>query len=46
MRGIRIRTLMILVAISALVMGSIGPGIRWYRGWSIYRSRAATYRKI
>jgi hypothetical protein len=43
MRSIRIRTLMILVAVAALLMGSIGPGLRWHRRWSVHRSRAATY---
>ena len=41
MRGIRIRTIMIAVALLALLMGLVGTGRRCYRRWSYHRSQAA-----
>jgi hypothetical protein len=46
MRRIRLRTLMIIVAICALLMGSVGPGRRWYRRWSYHRSQAVRFGKF
>jgi hypothetical protein len=46
MRGIRVRTLMMLVAVLAVLLGSVGPGRRTYRRWSFYRSQAAVYARL
>jgi hypothetical protein len=46
MRRIRLRTLMILVAVLAVLMGSVGPGLRTYRRWSFYHSRASFHRRF
>jgi uncharacterized membrane protein YccC len=42
----RVRTLMISVAVVALLLGSIGPGKRGYRRWSYYRSQVAMYSQL
>ena len=42
----RVRTLMIVVAVLALLMGSVGPGRQWYRRWSYHRSQAAVYGRL
>jgi hypothetical protein len=42
----RIRTMMILVAALAVLMGSVGPGLRTYRRWSFHHSRASFYRRF
>jgi hypothetical protein len=42
----RVRTLMIVVALLALLMGAIGPGRRWHRRWSYHRSQAAVYGRL
>ena len=46
MRRIRVRTMMMLVAVLAVLMGSVGPGRRSYRRWSFYRSQAAVYGRL
>src|SRR4051812_29898170 len=46
MRRIRVRTMMILVAGLAVLMGSVGPGYRVLRRWSFYRSQAAVYARL
>jgi hypothetical protein len=46
MRRIRIRTLMLIVAVLALLLGSVGPGQRSYRRWSFYRSQAAVFARL
>lgn len=42
----RVRTLMISVAVLALLMGLVGPGREWYRRWSYHRSQAAVYGRL
>jgi hypothetical protein len=37
---------MLLVAVLAVLLGSIGPGRRSYRRWSFYRSQAAVYTRL
>jgi hypothetical protein len=37
---------MIVVALLALLMGSVGPGRQWYRRWSYHRSQAAVYGRL
>jgi hypothetical protein len=37
----RVRTLMIVVGIIALLLGLIGPARQWYRRWSYHRSQVA-----
>ena len=42
----RVRTLMVIVALAALLMGSVGPGRRWYRRWSYHRSQATLFARL
>jgi hypothetical protein len=42
----QVRTLMLAVAIMALLMGSVGPGRVWYRLWTYHRSQAAVYARL
>src|SRR3954468_17061425 len=46
MPRIRIRTLMFLVAIVGILMGSVGPGRVWYRHWRHHRFQAAVYGRL
>lgn len=43
---VRVRTLMIAVALTALGIGSVGPGRQWYRRVSHYRAQAAVYARL
>jgi hypothetical protein len=42
----RVRTLMITVAVVALLLAAIGPGRQWYRRWSYYRSESAMFARL
>jgi len=42
----RIRTLMIAVAIVALAIAAIGPGVAGYRRWAYHRADAVRYAKL
>ena len=42
----RVRTLMIAVAIVALLLAAIGPGRQWYRRWSYHRAEAKRFAKF
>jgi hypothetical protein len=46
MRRIRIRTLMLVVAALAMLLGSVGPARRSYQRWSFYRSQAAVFARL
>jgi hypothetical protein len=46
MRRLRIRTLMLVVAALAVLLGSVGPARRAYRRWSFCRSQAAVYSRL
>jgi hypothetical protein len=43
---IRVRTLMMVVAVLAVLMGAVGPVRRTYRRWSFYHSQAAVYARV
>lgn len=42
----RVRTLMIAVAVVALLIAAIGPGRQWYRRWKHHRAQAAIYARL
>src|SRR4051794_36899225 len=42
----RVRTLMIAVAVVALLLAAIGPGRQWYRRWSYHRAQAAAFARL
>jgi hypothetical protein len=42
----RVRTLMIAVAVVAIIMAAIGPASQWYRRWSYHRSEAARFARL
>jgi Tfp pilus assembly protein PilE len=42
----RIRTLMIVVAVVALLLAAIGPCRQWYRRWSFHRAEAVRFAKL
>lgn len=42
----RVRTLMIAVAVVALMIAAIGPAKQWYRRWSYHRSEAARFARF
>jgi hypothetical protein len=37
---------MIAVGVIALILGSVGPGRRWYRRWTYHRAQAAVYARL
>jgi hypothetical protein len=39
----RVRTLMIAVAVVAIMMAAIRPARQWYRRWSYHRAEAARF---
>jgi hypothetical protein len=42
----RVRTLMIAVAVVAILLAAIGPGRQWYRRWSYHRSEGARFARL
>ncbi len=46
MRRFRVRTLMIVVAVIAVLLASVEPVRRVYRRWSYHRSQVARYRLL
>jgi hypothetical protein len=46
MPRIRVRTLMIVVAVVALLLAAIEPCRRWHRRWSFHRAEAATFARM
>jgi Tfp pilus assembly protein PilE len=46
MRRMRVRTLMIVVAVVGLLLGAVGPGRAWYRRWTYHRAQAAVFGRM